>query len=169
MKADMLAAVLYGKEDLRLEHVPIPQAAPGELVLQVGAALTCGTDLKVYRRGYHAMMLQPPIPFGHEVAGVVTQVGEGVTPSKGVIASSLSTPHPATSVSSAATASRTSARTSSSTTAPTPSTSASPPASSPKTPSQFPPPPRSSTPPSPNPSPVSSAASKRAAPTPETP
>jgi L-iditol 2-dehydrogenase len=79
MKADMLAAVLYGKEDLRLERVPIPHAAPGELVLRVGAALTCGTDLKVYRRGYHARMLQPPIPFGHEVAGVVVQTGDGVT------------------------------------------------------------------------------------------
>ena len=74
----MMAAVLYGKEDLRMEKVPLPQAGPGELVLRVGAALTCGTDLKVYRRGYHAMMLKPPIPFGHEVAGVVTEVGAGV-------------------------------------------------------------------------------------------
>lgn len=75
----MTAAVLYGKEDLRLERVPVPQAGPGELVVQVGAALTCGTDLKVYRRGYHAMMLKPPIPFGHEFAGVVAEVGDGVT------------------------------------------------------------------------------------------
>jgi L-iditol 2-dehydrogenase len=45
----------------------------------VGAALTCGTDLKVYRRGYHAAMGKPPMLFGHEVAGVVEQVGEGVT------------------------------------------------------------------------------------------
>ena len=75
----MTAAVLYGKEDLRLERVPIPQAGPGELVIRVGAALTCGTDLKVYRRGYHAMMLKPPIPFGHEVAGVVAEVGAAVT------------------------------------------------------------------------------------------
>ena len=75
----MTAAVLYGKEDLRLERVPRPQAGPGELVLRVGAALTCGTDLKVYRRGYHAMMLKPPIPFGHEVAGAVAEVGSGVT------------------------------------------------------------------------------------------
>ncbi len=56
----------------------MPQAGPGELVVKVGAALTCGTDLKVYRRGYHAMMLKPPIPFGHELAGVVAEVGEGV-------------------------------------------------------------------------------------------
>ena len=78
MIAEMTAAVLYGKEDLRLERVPVPQAGPGELVVRVGAALTCGTDLKVYRRGYHAMMLKPPIPFGHEFAGVVAEVGDGV-------------------------------------------------------------------------------------------
>ena len=79
MITEMKAAVLYGKEDLRLERVAVPQAGPGELVVRVGAALTCGTDLKVYRRGYHAMMLKPPIPFGHEVAGVVAEVGAGVT------------------------------------------------------------------------------------------
>ena len=75
----MTAAVLYGQEDLRLEQVAVPRARAGEIVLRVGAALTCGTDLKVYRRGYHAMMLKPPIPFGHEVAGTVAEVGEGVT------------------------------------------------------------------------------------------
>ena len=75
----MTAAVLYGKEDLRLERVAVPQAGPGELIVRVGAALTCGTDLKVYRRGYHAMMLNPPIPFGHELAGFVSEVGAGVT------------------------------------------------------------------------------------------
>ena len=75
----MLAAVLYGSEDLRMERVPVPKIGPGELLLRVGAALTCGTDLKVYRRGYHAMMLKPPVVFGHELAGVVTEVGEGVT------------------------------------------------------------------------------------------
>ncbi|QHN05486.1 zinc-binding dehydrogenase [Granulicella sp. WH15] len=75
----MEAVVLYGKEDLRLERVAVPAAGPGEIVLRVGAALTCGTDLKVYRRGYHAMMLKPPIPFGHELAGTVVEIGEGVT------------------------------------------------------------------------------------------
>ncbi len=73
-----MAAVLYGKEDLRLEQVAVPRAGTGELVLRVGAALTCGTDLKVYRRGYHAVMLTPPMPFGHEVAGVISEVGTGV-------------------------------------------------------------------------------------------
>jgi len=47
----MLAGVLHGKEDLRMEQVPIPRAEDGELVVRVAAALTDGTDLKVYRRG----------------------------------------------------------------------------------------------------------------------
>ena len=75
----MLAAVLHGKEDLRMERIPIPRVGDGELLVRVGAALTCGTDLKVYRRGYHVLMLNPPIVFGHELAGTVTQVGTGVT------------------------------------------------------------------------------------------
>ena len=75
----MLAAVLHGREDLRLEQVPMPKAGPGELVLRVDAALTCGTDLKVFRRGYHARMLTANRVFGHELAGTVTEVGAGVT------------------------------------------------------------------------------------------
>lgn len=75
----MRAAVLYGREDVRVERVPVPDAGDGEVVLRVAAALTCGTDLKVYKRGYHAKMLVPPALFGHEVAGVVEQVGADVT------------------------------------------------------------------------------------------
>jgi L-iditol 2-dehydrogenase len=77
--AEMTAAVLYGKQDLRLERVAIPQLSNGELLVRVQAALTCGTDLKVYRRGYHARMLKPPMLFGHEAAGIVEEVGPGVT------------------------------------------------------------------------------------------
>lgn len=77
MPDQMQAVVLYGSEDLRLEQVEIPQPAAGEIVLRVGAALTCGTDLKVYRRGYHAEMLQLPTAFGHEVAGTVVSAGPG--------------------------------------------------------------------------------------------
>ena len=75
----MKAAVLHGQEDLRIEQVPMPMAGPGELVLRVGAALTCGTDLKVYKRGYHAKMLTQNRLFGHELAGIVEQMGDGVT------------------------------------------------------------------------------------------
>jgi len=78
MATQMTAAVLHGREDLRIEQVPMPKAGPGEIVVRVAAALTCGTDLKVYRRGYHARMLKPPIPFGHELAGTVHEAGSGV-------------------------------------------------------------------------------------------
>ncbi|HWG21963.1 MAG TPA: zinc-binding dehydrogenase [Terracidiphilus sp.] len=74
----MQAAVLHGREDVRIEQVPIPKAAAGELIVRVGAALTCGTDLKVFRRGYHARMIVPPSLFGHEMAGTVVEAGEGV-------------------------------------------------------------------------------------------
>jgi L-iditol 2-dehydrogenase len=46
--------------------------------VKVGAALTCGTDLKVFRRGYHAKMLVPPALFGHEVAGTIEEIGDAV-------------------------------------------------------------------------------------------
>lgn len=75
----MLAALLHGQEDLRLEQVADPTPAPGEVVIQVGAATTCGTDLKVWRRGGHAKMLTPPTLFGHEAAGSIVAMGEGVT------------------------------------------------------------------------------------------
>ena len=77
-RGTMQAAVLHGREDIRIEEVPIPKAEAGELVVRVGAALTCGTDLKVFRRGYHARMIVPPALFGHELAGTVVQAGEGV-------------------------------------------------------------------------------------------
>ncbi len=74
----MTAAVLYGKEDLKIEKVPIPRVEKGEVLVKVQVALTCGTDLKVYQRGYHARMIVPPALFGHELAGVIEEVGEGV-------------------------------------------------------------------------------------------
>src|SRR5512135_1975782 len=74
----MTAAVLYGKEDVKIEKVPIPRVSPGEVLIKVQVALTCGTDLKVYQRGYHARMIVPPALFGHELAGVVEEVGAGV-------------------------------------------------------------------------------------------
>jgi L-iditol 2-dehydrogenase len=73
----MRAAVLHGKEDVRIEDVPIPRLEPGDVLLKTETALTCGTDAKVFRRGYHARMLTPPALFGHEVAGVVAEVGPG--------------------------------------------------------------------------------------------
>lgn len=74
----LLAALLYGQEDLRLEQVEDPTPAPGEVVIRVGAATTCGTDLKVWRRGGHARMLKLPTLFGHEAAGEIVAIGPSV-------------------------------------------------------------------------------------------
>ena len=78
MNGNMTAAVLYGKEDVKIEKVPIPRLGEGEVLIKVQVALTCGTDLKVYQRGYHARMIVPPALFGHELAGVVEEVGPNV-------------------------------------------------------------------------------------------
>jgi len=77
-KDKMTAAVLYGKKDVRIEQVPVPRIGKGEVLVRIKAAMTCGTDLKVYRQGFHARMIVPPSLFGHELAGVVESVGEGV-------------------------------------------------------------------------------------------
>lgn len=78
MNGQMTAAVLYGKEDVKIEKVPIPRVGDGEVLIKVQVALTCGTDLKVYQRGYHARMIVPPALFGHELAGVIEEIGSGV-------------------------------------------------------------------------------------------
>ncbi len=75
----MLAALLYDREDLRLEDIDQPTPQTDEVVIEVAAATTCGTDLKVWRRGGHAKMLKPPTRFGHEAAGKIVAIGSGVT------------------------------------------------------------------------------------------
>src|SRR5437773_5402309 len=70
----MKGAVLYGKEDVRVEEVFESPLQPGEVRIAIEAALTCGTDLKVFKRGYHAKMIVPPAVFGHELAGVIVEV-----------------------------------------------------------------------------------------------
>lgn len=62
---------------LEIRDIPSPQPGPGELVVRIRAALTCGTDLKTWRRGHPKIPL--PSPFGHEFAGTVTAVGAGVS------------------------------------------------------------------------------------------
>lgn len=79
MKTSMMAAVLYGKEDVKVEPVAIPDLGPGDVLVRVRAALTCGTDVKVFKRGYHAKMIVPPALFGHELAGDIIQVGSEVS------------------------------------------------------------------------------------------
>lgn len=79
MNNQMMAAVLYGKEHLQVEPVAVPTIGKGDVLVRVRTALTCGTDVKVFRRGYHARMIVPPALFGHELAGDIVAVGEDVT------------------------------------------------------------------------------------------
>lgn len=74
--ATMLSTQLLAPGRLEMRNVPVPRAEPGEVVIRVEAALTCGTDLKTYRRGHPKF----PFPFslGHEYTGIVDHVGEGV-------------------------------------------------------------------------------------------
>src|SRR5436305_1502593 len=79
VKSQMMAAVLYGKEHLQVEPVAVPTIDRGDILVRVQVALTCGTDVKVFRRGYHARMIVPPAVFGHELAGDVVAAGGDVT------------------------------------------------------------------------------------------
>jgi L-iditol 2-dehydrogenase len=72
--ANMSAAVYHGKDDVRLEIVPVPRIGAGELLLKVHTCGICGTDLKKISTGSHSA----PRIFGHETVGVVAQVGAGV-------------------------------------------------------------------------------------------
>ena len=74
-----MAAVLYGKEHLQVEPVAVPHIGKNDVLVRVRTALTCGTDVKVFRRGYHARMIVPPALFGHELAGDIVAVGRNVT------------------------------------------------------------------------------------------
>jgi L-iditol 2-dehydrogenase len=73
----MRALVLHGPGDLRLEEVPEPVAGPGELVVEVSAALTCATDAKMVRAGAHPALGPLPARLGHELAGTVAEAGPG--------------------------------------------------------------------------------------------
>jgi L-iditol 2-dehydrogenase len=74
----MTAAVLHGPEDLKIQTVEIPKVGAGDLLVRVKVALTCGTDFKVWKQGYHARMIVPPAIFGHELSGVVVEAGEAI-------------------------------------------------------------------------------------------
>jgi L-iditol 2-dehydrogenase len=74
----MKAVVFYRPGDIRFEEVATPTPGPGEVLVRIGSALTCGTDLKTYRRGHPVIIKKTPALFGHEWAGTVEAVGDGV-------------------------------------------------------------------------------------------
>ncbi len=74
----MRAARLYGKEDLRVEEMTVPEPGAGEVLLRVKAAAVCGTDIRMYRNGARGATPGNPLVLGHEVSGVVESVGPEV-------------------------------------------------------------------------------------------
>ena len=79
MQGKMKAQMFYAPGDVRFEETDIPQIKDDEVLVQVKAALTCGTDLKIYRRGHPTIMTSVPSTFGHEFSGVVVEAGKDVT------------------------------------------------------------------------------------------
>ncbi len=75
----MRAIQYYGPKDIKLENVMPKPPQEGEVVVKVESALTCGTDVKTYRRGHPVLIKQVPSGFGHEFAGIVDKVGKNVT------------------------------------------------------------------------------------------
>ncbi len=75
----MKAVLFYGPQDIRYENTMIKPLSKGEILVKIGAALTCGTDVKTFRRGHPVLIKNIPSGFGHEFAGTVEKVGEGVT------------------------------------------------------------------------------------------
>src|SRR5512133_2789573 len=71
----MMAAVYRGQNHVQMETVPVPDIGPGELLLRVHSCGVCGTDLKKITTGSHSA----PRIFGHETAGMIVSVGQGVT------------------------------------------------------------------------------------------
>lgn len=77
MQSMMNAAVVYGKNDLRLERVPKPEVPQGSIRVKVDSCAICGTDNRIYTKGdYRAAY---PVITGHEIAGTVEAVAQGVT------------------------------------------------------------------------------------------
>jgi L-iditol 2-dehydrogenase len=74
----MNAAMYYGVGDVRYEETDVPEIGPGELLIKIGTALTCGTDVKTYKRGHPVLIKKIPSLFGHEYAGTIEAAGEGV-------------------------------------------------------------------------------------------
>ena len=75
----MKAVLYYGPENIKYdENVSVKPLEKGEILVRIKSALTCGTDVKTYRRGHPVLIKSIPSGFGHEFAGVVEKVAEGV-------------------------------------------------------------------------------------------
>ena len=74
----MKAVLYYGPENIKYEETSIRPLEKGEILVKIESALTCGTDVKTYRRGHPVLIKSVPSGFGHEFAGTIAKLGEGV-------------------------------------------------------------------------------------------
>ncbi len=74
----MKAVLFYGPENIKYEDVRLRPLNKGEVLVRIKSALTCGTDVKTYRRGHPVLIKSIPSGFGHEFAGIVEKVGDNV-------------------------------------------------------------------------------------------
>ena len=74
----MKAVLFYGPQDIRYENTCIKPLSEGEILVKIESALTCGTDVKTFRRGHPVLIKNIPSGFGHEFAGIVEKVSDGV-------------------------------------------------------------------------------------------
>ncbi len=75
----MRAVVLHGPGDLRIEERAVSGPGPGEALVEVGVGGICGSDLHYYRHGgFGSVRLREPMVLGHEVAGRIVSIGDGI-------------------------------------------------------------------------------------------
>lgn len=75
----MQAALLYDRDDIRFEELPVPKIGPGEVLLRTMSASVCGTDIRMFKNGHAFASPQKPLVIGHEMAGTIAEIGDGVT------------------------------------------------------------------------------------------
>jgi len=74
----MRAALLYGKEDLRIQEVAIPEINEHEVLLKVKSAFVCGTDVRMFKNGSKGISENSPVILGHELSGIIAKAGKEV-------------------------------------------------------------------------------------------
>ena len=75
----MKAARLFGKNDLRIQDIPVPEPGPGEILLRTAVASICGTDIRMLKHGHPFATPESPLVIGHELSGTIEKTGSGVS------------------------------------------------------------------------------------------
>ena len=83
MANTMAAAVLRRPREIRVEERPVPEPRPGEVLVQLGRVGVCGSDIHWWRTGsIGGRVIERPLVLGHECAGVIVAVGQGIDPGR---------------------------------------------------------------------------------------